>query len=143
MEMKIDSRKIRGLREARGWSQEHLAEVAGLSARTVQRIEADGKASPESRMALAAALEVEASELGVLVATTPTGTDADNPSPAPRRSWRRHLLIYLTVCGALLLFDVLAHGTVTWSKWPLLGWGIGVLLHRLRHSESAAISGRY
>ncbi|MDP1526502.1 MAG: helix-turn-helix transcriptional regulator [Rhodocyclaceae bacterium] len=63
MEMKIDPQKIRQLREARSWSQEHLAEVAGLSARTVQRIEAEGNASPESRMAIAAALEVTAAEL--------------------------------------------------------------------------------
>jgi transcriptional regulator with XRE-family HTH domain len=56
MDMKIDPLKIKQLREARGWSQEHLAEVAGLSPRTVQRIEAESNASPESRMALAAAL---------------------------------------------------------------------------------------
>ena len=37
--------------------------VAGLSARTVQRLEADGNASPESRMAIAAAFGVEPARL--------------------------------------------------------------------------------
>ena len=61
--MKIDGQRIRQLREARGWSQEHLASLCGLSARTVQRLEAEGNASLESRMAVAAALEVAAVDL--------------------------------------------------------------------------------
>jgi len=51
------------LRKTRGWTQEHLAEVAGLSVRTVQRIEAGYPASPESLMALAAALDLSVEEL--------------------------------------------------------------------------------
>ncbi len=61
--MKVDATRIRTLREARGWSQEHLASVAGLSARTVQRLESEGKASHESRMAVAAAFGVEPVQL--------------------------------------------------------------------------------
>ena len=54
-EMKVDTKLIKALREERAWSQEHLASVADLSARTVQRLEADGNASLESKMAIAAA----------------------------------------------------------------------------------------
>lgn len=61
--MKIDGKRIRQLREARGWSQEHLASICGLSPRTVQRLETEGNASLESRMAVAAALEVAAEDL--------------------------------------------------------------------------------
>ena len=38
MEMKIDAQRVRAVREARGWSQEQLATVAGLSPRTIQRL---------------------------------------------------------------------------------------------------------
>lgn len=139
MDMKIDPLKIRQLREARGWSQEHLAEVAGLSARTVQRIEAEGNTSPESRMALAAALSVAAAELGM-------AEPADSrPSPPPaaaeprgRNSWQRHLLIYVVICTGLVMLDVSGNGAITWSKWPALGWGIGLLMHWLRWRASPA-----
>ena len=59
VEMKIDGNLVKRLREERAWSQEHLASVAGLSTRTVQRLEADGNASAESRMAIAAAFGME------------------------------------------------------------------------------------
>jgi transcriptional regulator with XRE-family HTH domain len=63
MEMKVDRRLIRRARERRAWSQEHLAEVAGLGLRTIQRIEATGLASFESVKAIAAVLEMSASGL--------------------------------------------------------------------------------
>lgn len=55
--------RIRQLREARGWTQEHLAEVAGLAVRTVQRIEADHAHSAETLLGLAAALDIDARDL--------------------------------------------------------------------------------
>jgi transcriptional regulator with XRE-family HTH domain len=61
--MKIDGVKVRVLREEKSWSQEHLASASGLSSRTIQRIESEGVGSPESRLALAAALGVPASAL--------------------------------------------------------------------------------
>ena len=62
-EMKIDGNLVKRLREERAWSQEHLASVAGLSARTVQRLETDGNASAESKMAIAAAFGMEPTRL--------------------------------------------------------------------------------
>ncbi len=54
---------LKKLRVQKGWSQSHLAETAGLSTRTVQRIESGHKASLESLMALASSLEVDISTL--------------------------------------------------------------------------------
>ncbi|MEG1680157.1 MAG: helix-turn-helix domain-containing protein [Stenotrophomonas sp.] len=73
--VRIDGKRIRQLREARGWSQEHLASICGLSSRTVQRLEAEGKAAFESRMAVAAALEVAVEDL------LDTGESITNPAP--------------------------------------------------------------
>ena len=58
-DVKLDTRLIRKLREDKGWSQEHLAAVSGLSVRTIQRLEAEGNASLESRSAITLALGVE------------------------------------------------------------------------------------
>ena len=65
MDMKVDSKLIRVEREKRGWSQEHLASVAGLSLRTIQRIENSGSASFESTTALASVLALEVADLRV------------------------------------------------------------------------------
>ena len=61
--MKVDGGKIRAMREQKSWSQEHLASASGLSVRTIQRVEAEGTSLPETRLALAAALGIAASEL--------------------------------------------------------------------------------
>jgi transcriptional regulator with XRE-family HTH domain len=57
---------VKELRQERSWSQEQLADLSGLSLRTIQRIEATGKAGYGSLRALArvlglddAALELE------------------------------------------------------------------------------------
>lgn len=63
MDMKINKETLRRERELRAWTQSHLAEVADLSMRTVQRIERTGDTSIESAGALAAALDLELSEL--------------------------------------------------------------------------------
>ena len=55
--------RVRQLRMARGWSQAQLAELSGLSIRTVQRIENGADPSLESLRALAAVLQVDPSEL--------------------------------------------------------------------------------
>jgi transcriptional regulator with XRE-family HTH domain len=61
--MKIDSTLVRKIRRERAWSQEQLASVAGLSLRTIQRVEADGSGSLETNMALASAFGVPTIEL--------------------------------------------------------------------------------
>jgi transcriptional regulator with XRE-family HTH domain len=63
VEMRVDSSLIRAEREKRGWSQGHLARVAGLSLRTIQRIEKTGSASFESATALASVFSVEVADL--------------------------------------------------------------------------------
>ena len=61
--MNINRSLILALRKQRSWSQDELAVAAGLNLRTVQRIERSGVASLQSRKALAAAFDIEISEL--------------------------------------------------------------------------------
>lgn len=58
--------RVRMLRTERGWSQEELAERAGIDRRTIQRIEGgEYDPSPATGRALAAAFEVDVSKLSV------------------------------------------------------------------------------
>ena len=50
---------IRQFRELRHWSQEQLAEISGLSVRTIQRVERGEAANFDTRRALARAFEFE------------------------------------------------------------------------------------
>jgi transcriptional regulator with XRE-family HTH domain len=100
MDMKLNAERIRTLREQRAWSQEHLATVAGLSARTLQRIEAGSAASQETCLALAAALQVQVAELAGDAAdagATGTQTTRDPVSRVPAWFVMSLLLIVLVV----------------------------------------------
>ena len=82
--MAISGEKIKALREARAWSQAHLAEAASLSLRTVQRVEAEGTASAETRLALAAALGVSVDALNApapAVEAAPARSGRPDPGP--------------------------------------------------------------
>lgn len=61
--MKIDRSLLKQLRLQRALSQEELAMAAGISARTVQRMESEGSASLESRKAVAAVFGIDAQRL--------------------------------------------------------------------------------
>jgi transcriptional regulator with XRE-family HTH domain len=54
---------IRQARAERAWPQEQLAEIAGVSLRTVQRVEQGAPCAPETLKALAAALDLDTRQL--------------------------------------------------------------------------------
>lgn len=51
---------------------------------------------------------------------------------AALHAWRRHVGVYAAVMGLLvaiwLLTDPFGY---FWPVWPMLGWGLGLVLHRL------------
>ena len=61
--MLVNSQKLKKLRLAKNWTQQHLAQVCDLSMRTIQRVEKDGVASNETVAAYAAIFEVAVDEL--------------------------------------------------------------------------------
>jgi hypothetical protein len=43
--------------------------------------------------------------------------------------FRKHLLAYVVVNGALIAINLLTSPDVLWFVWPLLGWGVGIVAH--------------
>lgn len=132
-QMKIDSAAVRALREQNSWSQEHLASAAGLSTRTVQRVEAEGIGSAETRLALAGALGVPVSQI------TLKGGTSEAPSRNSRhgRAWG-----WIGWCAggiaavAAITIDVTTGG----SSMAQAGAAMGVVCAAL--GISAAVLGR-
>lgn len=61
--MQLDAQHIRQLRTDLGWTQQQLADICGLSLRTIQRVELSGLASLETTKALAVAFNKDRKEL--------------------------------------------------------------------------------
>ncbi|MEM7078054.1 MAG: hypothetical protein AAF513_05430 [Pseudomonadota bacterium] len=61
--MRINAELLRTVREEESWSQDELAIAASLSLRTVQRSEKEATASPQSKKALVAALDLDVHDL--------------------------------------------------------------------------------
>ena len=148
---------VQKLRLQRGWSQEQLAELSGLSVRTVQRIERGLPASNETLKSLASVFEIDFSTLQATqetVMTTNMNTTLDqtfpsnpNPNPIPNtnadeeaafrhvrkiRGFYGHLARYVIVIGALAIFNFIKSPNYFWVIWPALGWGLGILFHGMR-----------
>ena len=139
---------IQKLRLQKGWSQQQLADLSGLSVRTIQRIEQGQPASPESLKSLAAVFEIPFTDLKepAMAATeiTPLPHPPENESAEEILALRHvrklkgfyiHLAQYLIIMLALLVINLLTRPQYLWVVWPALGWGIGVLLHALRVFE--------
>lgn len=97
--------RIRSLREARAWTQAHLAEAAGVSLRTVQRLESVHSCSPETLLALAAALDVDVRTLAEERAVPARPW----PGPTPRRAARWGAVLALP-CALFVAVNLLKYG---------------------------------
>jgi transcriptional regulator with XRE-family HTH domain len=118
MEVRVDSNLIRSERENRGWSQGHLASVAGLSLRTIQRIEKTGSASFESVTALASVFSVEVADLR-----------ANKSEPSRGRAIRLSLelpmrLALAVLSGVLCALHFRWSLDVAWLDYGLLDFGL-------------------
>jgi len=133
---------IQKLRLQRGWSQEQLAELTGLSVRTIQRIERGQTPSAESLKALAAVLDVNFGALREAhmssSATPPNNADvsADEALALARvrkiKGFYMHVVQYVLTIGFLAVINLLTYPRYLWVVWAALGWGLGLALHGLR-----------
>lgn len=132
MAFKADAAKIKRWREERHWSQEHLAELAGIGHRTIQRIETGEPASKDSLMALAAAFDVDVSVLAV---------DPENEArEIVRKKYEKvragiRLSLWIHLAGyalGMVIFAAISIGISTEyfvMKWPALWWTVGAAAH--------------
>lgn len=133
MQYAVDFEKLKRWREERQWSQEHLAELAGVGARTVQRIESGEKASRETMKALAAAFGVDVMALSVnaeRAAREIIHKENRKKAAALRLSFYIHFGSYLL--GMLVFAGIgvgMGNGRV--MLWPAIWWTVGMAGHGL------------
>ena len=130
MTFRTDTAKIKRWREERHWSQEHLADLAGVGIRTVQRIENGEQASRDTIMAIAAAFNVEAIALCI-----DPETEADEivqqryteVASGLRLSFLIHLVGYLMGMVVFLAINLSVGAFV--MKWATIWWTVGLAGH--------------
>ncbi|MBH3092705.1 MULTISPECIES: helix-turn-helix domain-containing protein [Serratia] len=127
--------RIRPLRLEKGWSQEQLATIAGLSTRTVQRIENGEQASLETLTAIAAALGVQVRDLNA-----PPQTPQEE-TPEAQRLRRQvaaegkllSMAVRFAVIGAILLaVNVFTHPHYLWALWAIGGMSLALIMRAVR-----------
>ncbi len=132
---------VRKLRIERGLSQEQLASMAGISVRTLQRIERGANASAETLKCLAAALDTDFPALrnGQDMTTAPN-IPLPNLSEQDQeameyvrdiRSFYIHALQYAVVIAGLALVNLFTSPDYLWFLWAAFGWGVGLAFHGL------------
>ncbi|HEY9219082.1 MAG TPA: 2TM domain-containing protein [Phenylobacterium sp.] len=126
---------IQKLRLQRGWSQEQLSEVSGLSVRTIQRLERGQPGSLESLNALAAVFEIDLNRLKEPEMDAPLTNDLRPDEALALAHVRKvkgfyiHLTQYLVVIAILAAVNLIGYPSYLWFVWPALGWGMGVAAH--------------
>lgn len=134
------SNPIRKLRVERAWSQEQLAEMAGLSVRTVQRAENGAPSGLETLKSLAAVFEVNLDTLRgeepgahtnqtedtTMQEHTLTATNDSKPNDALQSTIRRSAMLAL-ILAMLVLINYVTMPHYLWVKWPALGFGLAIL----------------
>lgn len=143
---------VQKLRLQRGWSQQQLAELSGLSVRTIQRVENGHLPSMETLKSLASVFEIEFSQLSSENAdmnsnsATANSNASANPSPDLRereeklafkhvrkvKAFYLHVVRYVFVLAGLALLNWFSSPHYWWVVWVALGWGIGLLAHAAR-----------
>ena len=128
MSFKADAAKIKRWREERHWSQEHVADLAGIGLRTIQRIENGEPASQESLKALAAAYNVDVIALSLdqeAEATRMVERQNEKVRAGIRLSFWIHLSGYVIGVFVFLGISIGIGGDTFVMKWPLIWWTVG------------------
>ncbi|CAN5355762.1 hypothetical protein BH10PSE4_BH10PSE4_31740 [soil metagenome] len=130
MFFKTDTAKIKRWREERHWSQEHLAQLADVGLRTLQRIENGQQASSETLKALASAFNVDVVALSVDPEIQAAQIVRSRQAEAVRRlrlSFLIHAACYIVVAAVFVTISIGLGSFV--MKWPLLWVTVALVSH--------------
>ncbi|MDQ1186907.1 2TM domain-containing protein [Agrobacterium larrymoorei] len=129
---------VQKLRLQRGWSQEQLATVSGLSVRTIQRIERGQSASLETLATLASVFEIDVSQLTVEKETDMQSIAVDSREAEEALAFERvrkikkfylHVAQYVLVIAMLVVINLVTSPHYFWAIWPALGWGVALAMN--------------
>jgi transcriptional regulator with XRE-family HTH domain len=118
----INLRDIKEMRLERHWSQDQLAEMSGLSIRTIQRIENGENAGLESLKSLAAVFEINIAD-----------SDKNEEIEQIRKEEEYaqnvkglYKLIAIAILSLVVPFIIAINDSAHWNVflWILLSWGV-------------------
>ena len=108
--MFISVSKLKTLRQDKGWSQELLAKMSGLSVRTIQRIESDGKASAESVLSIASVFDLSPKEL--------QATSNEIEVNWSRKQIMKNILVLLLIAATVITAMSFGHNPLFYINIP-------------------------
>ncbi len=137
---------IQERRTAHGWTQEQLAEHAGLSVRTIQRVEKGEAATLETLKCLAAVFEttvstlVEEQNMTTAAATPSVTPTAPEPNAREKEAIEyvqmlkgliTHVVIFAVIMPCLIGLNFVISPDDWWFIYVLVSWMGGLGLHAI------------
>lgn len=117
---------LKQIRQNKGWTQDHLAQVSGVSVRTIRRLERGGNAGAETLQSLAAAIDCEVADL--VQARAPVAQE-DPVYAQHLKGFRADWISAAIAIPALLLFNCIVTPGQFWMIYVIAGWGLGLAMH--------------
>lgn len=123
--------KVKAIRESKVWTQQHLAEAAGLSIRTIQRIERGESFSNESILSIAAALDIDIQEI---IEVREIMDDLQKVKRMINKGVIIHASLWVLFSAYLLAtypFFIERNGNLIINEvfYNSFGWGSGIIIH--------------
>lgn len=140
---------VKKLRLQKGWSQDQLSQLSGLSIRTIQRIEKGQHPGLESLKSLASVFEISITDLQEDSKMDTPETKINEPDAKStlkvsieerlafekvRRIKRFYssIIRFCLVIPVLFIINLMTYPDYIWAVWPMLGWGMGLAFAAMR-----------
>jgi transcriptional regulator with XRE-family HTH domain len=136
---------IKNLRVERGWTQAQLAELSGVSQRTIQRIEKGQPATAETAKCLAAVFEVPLKELGLIEALDETQLTEEEKRELENIRKIRHFIVeliaYLIIVPLICFASYVHNGEIRNGLGLAVGWGFWLAYQAIELFDTKAFFG--